>query len=134
MRRGLSLQRLHNRDGCTGVAAELKPAWKTQGVRSPLATGVCLELRCVPGLRAVRFRVSGKGDHPGSIRLIPSALVRFLPIGPDADIDGQRHIERCDTIHQFREIAFYRIDFRLRYFENEFVMHLHDQPAHHAGC
>lgn len=60
-------------------------------------------------------------------------LVRLLPIGPDADIDGQRHIERCDAIHQFRQLASHRIEFGLRYFEHEFVMHLHDQPAHHAG-
>jgi len=69
MRGGLSLRRLHNRDRCTGVAARSELAWKTQGVRSPLATGVCRERRRLPGLRTMRFRLSGKGDQPGSIPL-----------------------------------------------------------------
>ena len=69
MRRGLSLQRLHHGDRCTGIAARLKPARKTQGVYAPLATGVCRERQRLPCLRAVRFRVSGKGYYAGSIRL-----------------------------------------------------------------
>jgi hypothetical protein len=211
VRRGLPLPCLYHGNGCARVASGPESAWEAQGVRPPLAAGLFIERRCLPGLRTVRFRLSGKGDHLGSVPLagiflqtIPSrvndprqqpvlryfvwcalwtsglrefwrvlaghigqvrlanriiywlqrsspiclahapaiilrsdeisGLVRFLPVGSHADIDGERHIERRDAVHQCRQLAFYGIDFGLWHFKHEFVMHLHDQTAPHAGC
>ena len=54
-------------------------------------------------------------------------LVRLFPIRPHTRFHQQRYIESGNAAHELRQFSFYNINFIIRYFQHQFIVHLQQQ-------
>src|SRR3990170_5163161 len=135
----------------------MKESWTTSSASSPLPTIPTATPYALPLYRSTSSpnapsspeRVSrisaSSGTPPFSVPFIgrrspaeystcgPGKSVDFPPVLPPAHRDGQRHRQSRRPLHRFLQDPLGRPGLPLRRLDDQFVVHLEDQPRSHPG-